>query len=473
MRGGNVTKLTIPDCVTEIGAYAFEKTPVQEVVIGNGVKVIGDHAFGGASNLSLITLGSSVETIKTYAFYNCANVEELVLPASLKTLEESAFYKTNFGKIVFSENCVPTIANYFNVTVQEIHVKTLSQLLRTYNKAGLFLSGASLYIDGALAEEITITGDDCDYISYNMFNKIAGLKKVTIDGVDRIEQWAFTTCSLEEVIIKNVNYIGYQAFYSCDDLTKITLENVKEIGEEAFSIYNGDGEVNMSGVEVVGDRAFYNYSIVKGGLGDSLKYVGNEAFYYSFSDKVTIPSTIEYVGKNAFERCANNEYKGSYYLGNEENPYLVLVRAGKDSETDTIIINDDCKVIAGNSFNNVSVTSITLPSGLVGIGASAFKGKGLTEINIPSTVKYIGDYAFSETAIQTVLIPRDIIYLGEHAFLACANLSEVILDVDTTLKEFVSYAFDGCYNLTSVSLPMSIEVIKEGALYNTGRTSIV
>jgi hypothetical protein len=473
MRGGEVTKLTIPDCVTEIGAYAFEKTPVQEVVIGNGVKVIGDHAFGGASNLSLITLGSSVETIKTHAFYNCANVEELVLPASLKTLEESAFYKTNFGKIVFSENCVPTIANYFNVTVQEVHVKTLNQLLRTYNKSGLFLSGASLYIDGALAEEITITGDDCDYISYNMFNRIVGLKKVTIDGVDRIEQWAFTTCSLEEVIIKNVNYIGYQAFYSCDDLTKITLENVKEIGDEAFSINNGDGEVNMSGVEVVGDRAFYNYSIVKGGLGNSLEYVGDEAFYYSFSDKVTIPSTIEYVGKNAFSGCDEQESQGSYYLGNEENPYLVLVRAGKDSETDTVIINEGCKVIAGDSFNNVSVTSITLPSGLVGIGASAFKGKGLTEINIPSTVKYIGDYAFSETAIQTVLIPRDIIYLGEHAFLACANLSEVIFDVDTTLKEIERYAFDGCYNLTSVSLPMSIEVIKEGALYNTGLTSIV
>ncbi len=473
MRGGNVTKLTIPDCVTEIGAYAFEGTPVQEVIIGNGVKVIGDYAFSGATNLSLITLGSSVETIKRYAFHNNANVDELVLPASLKTLEESSFYKTIIKKLVFSENCVPAIADYFNATVQEVHVKTLKQFLTTYNKAGLFLSGASLYIDGVLAEEITITGDDCDYISYNAFNKIVGLKKVTIDGVDRIEQKAFANSSIKEVIIKNVNYIGYQAFASCSSLTKITLENVKEIGDEAFYVGYGGGVVNMSGVEVVRFRAFYNYSITGGSLGNNLKYVGDEAFYYSFSDKVTIPSTIEYVGTNAFSGCTGEEYKNSYYMGNEENPYLVLVKAGIDSETNTVIINDDCKVIAGDSFYNVSVNSITLPSGLVGIGKNAFKGKGLTEINLPSTVKYIGDYAFAQTAIYTVSIPKDTIYLGEYAFLSCANLSEVIFDADSVLKEIETYAFEDCNNLTSVSLPSSIEVIKKGALYNTGLTEIV
>ena len=67
----NITEITIPDSVTEIGNYAFDNcTSLSKVQLSNGLTKIGDYAFYYCKNLTEITIPDSVTEIGNYAFDN-------------------------------------------------------------------------------------------------------------------------------------------------------------------------------------------------------------------------------------------------------------------------------------------------------------------------------------------------------------------------------------------------------------------
>ena len=113
------------------------------------------------------------------------------------------------------------------------------------------------------------------------------------------------------------------------------------------------------------------------------------AFYGCTSlTSVTIPDSVTTIGEYAFSDCTSlkyNEYHNAYYLGNDNNPYVVLVKA-KSKNITSCEINENCKFIHSKAF---------------------FKCTSLTNITIPNSVITIGEHAFSKCSSLTIVY-----YLG-------------------------------------------------------------
>lgn len=278
------------------------------------------------------------------------------------------------------------------------------------------------------------------------------------EGVTTIGNIAFGgASSLETLVLPDgLISIGSGAFASCKALTEITIpEGVKKIGETAF-------------------------------------------VYCTELERLSIPDSIESVGYSAFNntpKLAFNEYNGAYYLGNENNPYLVLYKMF-DYEAEELVIYDGTKIVCNNVLNKYcKTTSLTIPASVIEVGAKAFQCKTLTDISfggIPSGIggaydrqsdaiygQYLKHVTFLEGvtdipdyffggggsvtfAVESINLPSTIKNIGECAFRYCQLLETVnVADIDSFVTAtFGNRVFWDCYNLylngelvTDVTIP--------------------
>lgn len=96
-RGKNITKIEIPNShngkpVTIIGDYSFQLvTEIEEVILPDTIKIIGQFAFYGCNNLKKINFPNNLIEIHRNAFFNATKLENVILPESLTTLWNEAF----------------------------------------------------------------------------------------------------------------------------------------------------------------------------------------------------------------------------------------------------------------------------------------------------------------------------------------------------------------------------------------------
>lgn len=77
LNGELITKLVIPEGVTEIKARAFDgATGIKLIELPASLSKIGDHAFRG-TGIAAITVGEGVTEMGKYVFYNCASLKNI------------------------------------------------------------------------------------------------------------------------------------------------------------------------------------------------------------------------------------------------------------------------------------------------------------------------------------------------------------------------------------------------------------
>ena len=128
------------------------------------------------------------------------------------------------------------------------------------------------------------------------------------------------------------------------------------------------------------------------------------------------------------------------------------------------------------SDENTEITNLVIPSGVTSIGSYAFYGcRELSSVTIPSSVTRIGKETFCGCSGLTKVLVNDIaawcnVTFGDsdsnplsHAYhLYSDENTEIInLEIPSGVTSISSYAFKGCYNLTSVSIPNSVTTIGE------------
>ncbi len=103
----NITGITIPDSVKEIGSYAFAFLKAASITIPSSVEYLGDNAFYFCKSLASIEFAenSKLKTIDDYAFQSCGSLESITIPASVETIGDRAFNQCNaLENVTFAEN---------------------------------------------------------------------------------------------------------------------------------------------------------------------------------------------------------------------------------------------------------------------------------------------------------------------------------------------------------------------------------
>ena len=101
----NISTVTIPNSVKEIGKWAFfgyyrtslnggytVDSKLQSVKFGTGLEKIGTHAFVARKGLTSITIPDNCTEIGTGAFANCDNLQSVTLGKNINIISDEAFY---------------------------------------------------------------------------------------------------------------------------------------------------------------------------------------------------------------------------------------------------------------------------------------------------------------------------------------------------------------------------------------------
>ena len=127
-------EIILPQSLTEIGEYAFNKTALASITlpqsidkVGNGwfsdckyletvnfdgkIKEIGNSAFIGCISLKNIEIPSSVVNIGDSAFSSCISLKNIEIPSSVVSIGNSAFYGCTSLKNIEIPSSVVSIGN--------------------------------------------------------------------------------------------------------------------------------------------------------------------------------------------------------------------------------------------------------------------------------------------------------------------------------------------------------------------------
>ena len=90
----------------------------------------------------------------------------------------------------------------------------------------------------------------------------------------------------------------------------------------------------------------------------------------------------------------------------------------------------------------------------------------ITYDGVEYTVTSIGDHAFNGCKnLTSVTIPYSVTSIGDYAFNGCSGLISVTIPY--SMKSIGNYAFYGCSGLTSITIPYSVKSIGDFALFHS------
>lgn len=423
--------------------YTFDGTALESVNIPATVTIIGEYAFRNNKSLTTVTFGSEqnlsqLNAIRRRAFYGCSALESIEIPASV----------TELGGYTSSNTL------YNGVT----------------NPAEVFYGCTSL-------ETVTFLGSNIKVFGTKMFYNCSSLESINLErltGLTGIGESAFYNCaSLQSIIIpESVTTLGKALFQGCKELKTADVNSAANLSEDMFNGCSALSSVTLnSSIKQIGNSAFEACtSLVRitlpselQDLGVASSYLTDVNVFYGCTalESIRIPEGVEVIGANTFYGCSN---LSDVQLGN--NIVTIYDSAFRDCTSLTSIDLPDNLVNLGVSSNiTSSSTSVSNSS-----SSYVFAGSGLTSISIPATVKGLGAYAFQNCGALTSVVFEgaddgisSLLTIGNYAFDGCTELTGITIPASVTTLG--SYAFRGCAKITEMTVPETVAKIGGGNLF--------
>ena len=447
---GSAAEVTIPSTVNTIGREAFyENKTVTKIVIPDTVTEIEDGqylvhpvqftkweyhgAFAKCSNLKSVTFGSGLTKIGDNAFSECSNLEAIQLPDSVTSIGSRAFEKCS------------TLAS---LDITNTSVKTIGEYA---------FSGCTNAVKAKLPDTVTDLGEGA-------FSECNNLVIATLSAnLTAIDDSTFKKTKIQKINIPaSVTKIGNDAFLECRDLEDVTFgDNIVSIGDQAFKSCAKLSKMSAfpSALKTIGYDAFHSCPLLPTPdlKRTSLESIGSFAFYNCDSiKKIELPDTLTELAFGAFNSC---DSLSECILSN--NLKTINTRTFQDSGLERIVIPDSVTTIAdGANRTDPIYFTVTYHEG-------AFSQcKKLKEVVIGSGVETIGVFAFIDcNALENVTFGKNVQTLGKSAFSGCSSLKSADLS-GTKLETIADEVFLGCSSVETVKLPDTVTKMTSYNVFN-------
>lgn len=472
----------IPNLET-ISDYAFAKCVTlgtnTDIVINKAV-TIGNYAFNGCSALhlgdgytddGLLEYDLSVVAwIGKYAFQECVNIEKLDI-SNVTYLGPSAFYSctaltlannftfdnlTHIGASAF-QGC-SVLCSISPITITASKIETLGSMAfwgcSDFDFAGTELQNFS-----------SVTS-----IESGIFGNCVTLDnplEFTNSAVTSIGESSFRECALlpgVTITPANVTSIGDYAFYNCTSMTSFVFEPkiIEYLGVQTFQNcaglkLNGDEELNFSVLKEVNYNTFYSCTSMTNSLvfSDNLTSIGESAFASSGFTSITGLDKVSYLGQKAFENCSS-------LTGTLSLPSVTTLTSSyshwntfygcKLLTSIELGLTEDGTLGAGGTFQDcTNLQSVKGPENVSAVPAYCFSGcSTLSSLDLSSATT-IDKTALSNCTSLATLNAKSLEGTLDDALLLDCKTSLTSLNIDS-VTGLDSGAFNGFYNLTSISL---------------------
>ena len=469
------------------------RNDVKTVVFQGNVQNIGMRAFKDCINLESIDIPSSITKINAQAFKDCHELTAITIPSRVTEIGGEAFlYCSKLETVIIKgENNPPTL-----------------------NFMGYFSFATCLPSPAG--------GDTYDWF-----------KGCPIQDLDLGRNFSYHNSvygdnspfreieTLQSLIIRNtVKEIEVSAFVNCDILTNVTIED-----GGSWLTFNTDPTWG-------GGPCFDGSPVANLHLGRSIKFsLGTHPD--TFKEKpslthLTIGKDVEEILDETFYGCRELKEITSYpkppkihentFNGVKTNITKFIKCAYWDNYTTEAeywkdftnyqYIDDEDFPLVWDIGNNLTATfcngtlrisgagampdgdntiplspyeiiKVIIEDDVTAIGDENFKWcSNLVSVRIGNSVKSIGYWAFANcTSLDSITIPNSVVTIKYGSFENCLKLALVNIGDNTkngsSLTSIEKWAFKMCNNLTSITIPSSVEYIGGEAFFGCCKLEVI
>ncbi len=420
--GELVKEIIIPETITKIGSYAFNKCSYLNAAYFNGTPeqwLAINVGTGNDALLNMILFGANSDR-PYYAPGNCGADIRWIL------YTDGELEITGTGDM----NTWATASNVpWHKYKDKITSVKISDGVTSIGGYAFYQYPGITTID--LPDSITRIGT---YAFYGC----TGLTAITLSkNLSNIDKSAFGNCTNLAVARCKMNYNRWAKVLVLDDNAYLT--DALLLGTESERLYFAAGEIG----ENIMWYLYEDNELCFIGEGDMANYTAtSNAPWYDRRDKiktVVVSDGITSIGKNAFAECEN--ITNVYIYGYD-------VSVANSVFDDCYDVNINC--YSGSSAHayakryNLAYTlfdgnaaGFTVMNGMI----TAYSGTE-TDIVIPAGITAIGSYAFmNNDTITSVVLPLSVTDIYTGAFANCENLERII--IPESVNTIASTAFSG------------------------------